>query len=145
MTSTVLQRPAGSGLLDRSVAPALALAAAANGGFMLADPLNWYRIVPGVVDTGPANAHFIRDIGIAFCVVAAALTWGALRPAAAAGLYCMAALFLGLHAGLHFVEYLHHGVPMHSLASDLAGIALPAVLSLLLAVRAAIRSKEISQ
>ena len=51
-------------------------------------------------------------------------------------------VFLGLHGGLHFIEYLHHGVPMHSLASDLAGVALPALLSLILTLRAAIHDKE---
>ncbi len=29
-------------------------------------PEIWYSAVPGVPETGPANIHFIRDIGLAF-------------------------------------------------------------------------------
>lgn len=32
----------------------------ANGAFMLAAPHAWYMAVPGVVDTGPLNHHFLR-------------------------------------------------------------------------------------
>jgi len=48
---------------------------AANGLAMLVVPANWYAMVPGVVDTGPFNVHFVRDIGIAYVVAGAALVW----------------------------------------------------------------------
>lgn len=144
MTSTVLHSRHGllsTDRFDRAVALLLAAAMAANGGFMLIDPTGWYRTVPGVVHTGPANTHFIYDIGIAFLTSALTLAWAALRPAVASALYGIATIFLGGHAGLHFLEYLHHGVP-ESWATDLVGIALPAFLSLLLTLRAVARHKE---
>lgn len=46
-----------------TVAIGLGLLLAANGLFMLADPVQWYAMVPGVPETGPFNPHFVRDIG----------------------------------------------------------------------------------
>src|SRR5262249_36111916 len=50
------------------VASILGLGLAANGLTMLAVPVNWYAMVPGVADTGPFNPHFVRDIGVAYVV-----------------------------------------------------------------------------
>jgi len=78
----------------------------ANGLMMLVVPELWYHIIPGVIDTGPFNAHFVRDIGIAYLVSGAAFGW-LLRdfdrawPAAVG-----AAIFQLLHGGLHIVEVL---------------------------------------
>lgn len=40
-----------------------------NGVFMLAQPASWYAAVPGVLETGPLNTHFVRDIGAAYGLV----------------------------------------------------------------------------
>ena len=46
-----------------------------NALWMLAGPMHWYTELPAAVpDTGPFNAHFVRDIGCAFLTVAVALT-----------------------------------------------------------------------
>ena len=45
----------------------------ANGVLMLFAPEAWYAFVPDVTETGPANLHFIRDIGLAFVASAAGL------------------------------------------------------------------------
>jgi hypothetical protein len=78
----------------------LGLSLAANGVIMLAVPAAWYAAVPGVSATGPFNAHFVRDIGVAYLVAGMALTLfardRAARPAALAG-----AAFLALHALVH--------------------------------------------
>jgi hypothetical protein len=75
--------------LDRIAQALVALAALfalGNGLIMLADPFGWYDLVGTVKATGPANAHFIRDIGLAYLLSAAllgyaagllALRWGA--------------------------------------------------------------------
>ena len=39
------------------------------------------RPAGGVPDTGPFNAHFVRDIGVAFLAAGVALVWAALRAA----------------------------------------------------------------
>jgi hypothetical protein len=40
---------------------------------MLFDGATWYASVPGVVETGPYNPHFVQDIGAAFLVAGLAL------------------------------------------------------------------------
>jgi hypothetical protein len=50
----------------------LGLVLAANGLAMLYDPAGWYGVVPGVPDTGPLNAHFVRDIGCTYVVAGGA-------------------------------------------------------------------------
>ena len=45
-----------------------ACAFTANGLWMLAAPLNWFTTVPGVVDSGPFNDHFVRDVGIVYAL-----------------------------------------------------------------------------
>ena len=81
---------------------------AANGAFMLAAPDVWYATVPGVTETGPANIHFIRDIGLAFLAAAASLFVSARQDAGPASLL-PAAIFLGGHALLHLGEMPLHG------------------------------------
>ena len=54
-----------------------ALAALANGTFMLIAPFAWYEWLGTVKATGPANGHFLRDIGIAYLVSGALLSYGA--------------------------------------------------------------------
>src|SRR5579884_1052612 len=59
-----------------------AVANLANAAWMLVDPAGWYLYLPAAVpDTGPFNAHFVRDVGSAFAVMGLALACGALRPA----------------------------------------------------------------
>ncbi len=96
-----------------------------NGLTMLGWPSWWYGQVPGVVDTGPFNGHFVRDVGAAYLVCG--LCFAALlrhiegaRPAAIA-----ACGFLFVHAGIHLVEMLSG---LHSFAHFLRDV--PAVLVL---------------
>lgn len=58
-----------------ALAIGLGLLLAANGFLMLADPAQWYAIVPGVPETGPFNPHFVRDIGAAYVVTVVAIAW----------------------------------------------------------------------
>jgi len=106
----------------------LGLALAANGFFMLYDPAGWYGLVPGVPDTGPLNAHFVRDIGCAYAVSGGALVWLACdaraRPAALAG-----AAFLTLHALVHVADAIAgraHGGHL----PELAAVFVPAAAAL---------------
>jgi uncharacterized protein YjeT (DUF2065 family) len=112
----------------------LGLALVANGLVMLGDPGDWYALVPGVPETGPFNAHFVRDIGCAYLVAGAALSWFAfderVRPAALAG-----AAFLALHALVHVADAIAgRGHPDHLMA-DLAGVFAPAAMALWLICR----------
>lgn len=81
----------------------LGVGGAANGAFMLAAPPLWYDSVPGLAHTGPFNAHFVSDIGVAYLVASLALLARAWRPrywpAAIAG----AAFMIG-HAIIHVLD-----------------------------------------
>jgi len=82
----------------------LCLVFAGNGLAMLGWPAHWYLAVPGVADTGPLNAHFVRDVGAAYLV--AGLAFGALRAGFAEGRPAAFAAcgFLFLHAAIHLAE-----------------------------------------
>ena len=66
--------------MRKVVALVLGIALGSNGVWMLAAPETWYLRIPGVAATGPANFHFIRDIGCAYAVTAACLVWLAVEP-----------------------------------------------------------------
>ena len=95
--------------LDRLVQVLLALAALfalVFGLFMLADPFGWYQFVDTVKASGPVNAHFIRDIGIAYLVSGALIAFAAANPGLRWGSALVGALWLGAHGVLHIYEVL---------------------------------------
>ena len=98
-----------------------------NGLFMLLAPALWYATIPGVPGTGPANMHFIRDIGLAFVAAGVGLLIGAFRQERRT--IFIASIFLGGHALLHLAEMLHGTTPLDALR-DVALIALPGLLPL---------------
>ena len=93
--------------LDRLVQILLLLAALttiANGLFMLAKPLDWYVFVPTVVTTGPPNAHFIRDIGLAYVGSGLVLLYAAANPVLRWRAAVVGGLWLAFHGALHIYE-----------------------------------------
>lgn len=114
----------------------LAATSAANAIWMLADPASWYHDLPAAVpDTGPFNAHFVRDIGIAFVTLTLALGWAAFEPRWRAPLVGMATVFMGGHALLHFVDTLRGELDADHWLLDLPGVYLPALVLVPIAVR----------
>lgn len=96
-----------SDALDRLVQAMIAVAALfalANGAFMLVDPLGWYQAVGTVKATGPANAHFLRDIGIAYAVSGLVLAHAAASPALRWGSALVGVSWLAFHGILHVYE-----------------------------------------
>ena len=94
-------------MLDRLVQAMIGLAALfalANGVFMLSDPFRRYQFVGTVKATGPANAHFIRDIGIAYAVSGLVLAYAAVHPGLRWGSALLGVLWLALHGVLHIYE-----------------------------------------
>jgi hypothetical protein len=111
------------------VASILGLGLAANGLTMLAAPVNWYAMVPGVVDTGPFNPHFVRDIGVAYFVTGGSLVWLAKWPAARSAAQAGAA-FLVFHAAVHLWDAATGREHAHQLLFDVPTVFLPPVLAL---------------
>jgi hypothetical protein len=93
--------------LDRLVQLLLLVAAVttiANGVFMLVRPLDWYVFIPTVVTTGPPNAHFIRDIGLAYLGSGLILLYAAANPVVRWRAAVVGGLWLALHGALHIYE-----------------------------------------
>lgn len=114
-------------------ATALGIALGVNGLFMLANPASWYFAVPGVTTTGPFNQHFLRDIGLIFVLVAAALLTGVVRPETRVALWGAAALWLAGHALFHVWEVSVGICGPDALARDFADVTLPALVAIALA------------
>jgi hypothetical protein len=111
----------------------LGLGLAANGLAMLTVPAAWYAAVPGVSETGPFNAHFVRDIGAAYLVCGGALAWFAWTPTARRAALSAAA-FLTLHAIVHLWDAAAGREHPHQLMIDIPSIFLPAALALWVAL-----------
>lgn len=117
-----------------SLAVLLGVGAVANGLFMLLSPANWYFAIPGVTSTGPFNQHFLRDIGLIFLLVGAALLAGAARPAERMALWSAGALWLAGHALFHLWEVAVGICGPGVLVQDFPAVTLPALLTTALAV-----------
>lgn len=137
--STTQSRPSSApGPAWQAMAVLLAAGLGVNGAMMLLAPSTWYALLPGVSDTGPLNAHFVRDIGAAYLAAALAAGLGA-RFADRRALW-PAVLFLGLHAATHLVDSVagshSHGA---ALITELGGVYLPAIGALALALPLRVR------
>jgi hypothetical protein len=108
-----------------------AVANLANAAWMLVDPAGWYLYLPAAVpDTGPFNAHFVRDVGSAFAVMGLALAFGALRPALRVPSLAFASGFYVLHALVHVADTAAGRLPASHWWIDLPGVYVPALVML---------------
>jgi len=130
-------------MISRTLSVVLAIILAANAGAMLFASVWWYGAVPGVTATGPYNAHFIKDIGAAYLVVAGALAAFAWRPAVAWPALAAATAFLTLHAFIHVADALASPVCGANLARDFPGVFLPALIGLGLCAASLPKQKEV--
>ncbi len=120
-----------------ATATLLGLGGVANGFFMLLSPADWYFAVPGVTTTGPFNQHLIRDIGLIFMLLGAALLVGVVRPALRVPFWGMAAIWLSGHALFHAWEVAVGICGTDAIAQDFPAVTLPAILTVLLTIWAA--------
>src|SRR4029453_8070736 len=93
--------PRSEPMADRSVSAwvllVLGIGGILNGFVMLFASEPWFPNV--AADTGPFNAHLVRDVGAAYVTSGVASVWAARAPQLRAVLAGMAALFLGLSTG----------------------------------------------
>lgn len=118
------------------VAVLLAVIFVANGGYMLANPGDWYLAIDGVADTGPFNPHFVRDIGFIYLLTGFALVVGIYLPDQRPGLWGFAAAWHLAHAGFHVWEVVVGICGPEALLRDFIGVSLPSLLSLVIAMAA---------
>lgn len=111
-------------MFARLIVYACALVLIATGLVMLFHGPLWYAITPGVMMTGPYNAHFVLDIGFAFLtsgLVLAVGGWMGSRSLMIAGLSWPA-----LHAALHLVGLVTMGpASAAALWTELFGVIAP--------------------
>lgn len=106
-----------------------------NGVAMLLLPYPWYMAVPGVIETGPFNDHFVRDIGATYLACAVGMAFGARDLRRHAGAVAVAATFQIAHALIHLVTpFCGTALPWPLLARDFPGVFLPALLSAWVAI-----------
>jgi hypothetical protein len=87
-----------------------------------------------VPQTGPYNAHFIRDIGAIYVMCGLAMGWFAWRPAQGWPAMAAAAAWLTLHAAIHVYDASCGASPLADVRRDLVGVyglaAIPLALAL---------------
>lgn len=119
-----------------AVALLLGFVMVVNATWQLVAPEGWYWAIPGVLDRGPFNQHFVRDLGIIYTLTGVGLILGALRPQQRFGYWWAPTAWLVGHALFHFWEVLVGICGPASLLQDFAGVTLPALTALVLLVYA---------
>ena len=104
-----------------------------NGAWMLVAPALWFASIPGAADTGPLNPHLVRDYGISYLIVGAAILIGLAR-GFPYGLHIAVTAFFSGHALLHAWDILAGRLPAHHWSMDFPGVFLPALLLLVMSL-----------
>jgi hypothetical protein len=104
-----------------------------NGAWMLLFPQSWYTDLPAdVPHTGPFNAHFVRDLGVAFVVSGLAFAWSARNIDRSYPVHIGLTIFFTGHALIHLLDIATGHLPTTHWLIDLPGVFLPALLMLVL-------------
>lgn len=97
-----------------------------NALIMWFTPLYWHETVPGIVEMGPFNMHFIRDIGLVYGTMGAGLIWVYKNTSVA----MFASIWPALHAVYHIMIFFQRGAPIDMIAAtNLFLIQIPAWLA----------------
>ena len=106
-----------------------------NGAWMLLFPQSWYTNLPAdVPHTGPFNAHFVRDLGVAFLVVGVAFAWSARNIDRSYPVHIGLTIFFTGHALIHLVDIQTGHLPSTHWLIDIPGVFLPALMMIVLSV-----------
>lgn len=107
----------------------------ANGIEMFFVPSIWFfRIVPGVPETGPFNAHLVADSGTFYLGIGAGLVLAALHPRRHAVAVVVAAVASVMHAILHIYSHAAGLLSYQHLTTEIVGIYLPTMVLCVLAL-----------
>lgn len=113
-------RPAAAGVLPVTVFALWLLA----GVLIFLAPRHFHELTPGVALFGPFNAHFIRDVALAYFASGLVGLYGV---RAGNALLCIAAaLWSCLHAVFHLHVWIDRGLPLDGIfLFDLAFVIVP--------------------
>jgi hypothetical protein len=113
------------------------LLSVANGIYMLYRPDHWFYNIPAAVpDTGEYNAHFVRDIGLAYLISGFGFLWSAIYIAKCRIVHLGNTLFVAGHAVLHVMEIAVGRLPKDHLIHDAPGVLVPGLIMVILCVPA---------
>jgi hypothetical protein len=114
-----------------------------NGIEMFFFPNAWFfRLVPGVPETGPFNAHLVMDGGTFFLAVGIGLVAAALNPRRNAIAVVVAAIAGVMHSILHLYSHAAGLLSSEHLITEVVGIYIPAIVLIVIAVNLFSHSDE---
>jgi hypothetical protein len=130
--------------IPRWVVPILWIMAAmdlVNGIEMFFFPNAWFfKLVPGVPETGPYNMHLVMDGGTFFLAVGVGLVAAAMNPRRNAIAVVVAAVAGVMHSALHLYSHAAGLLSTEHLMTEVVGIYIPAIL--LIAITAILYSQS---
>src|SRR5271156_488500 len=121
----------------------IALVDIVNGIEMFFFPNAWFfRLVPGVPETGAFNPHLVMDGGTFFLAVGIGLVAAALNPHRNAIAVVVAAIAGIMHSILHLYSHAAGLLSSKHLITEILGIYIPAILLVVIAVELYSHSDE---
>ena len=106
-----------------------------NGIAMFFAPSAWFfRLVPGVPETGPFNAHLVADSGTFFIAVGIGLLIAAADPRRHVAVVIVAAIANLLHSVLHLYSHAAGLLSLEHLGTEIFGIYLPTLALIAIAI-----------
>jgi predicted anti-sigma-YlaC factor YlaD len=106
-----------------------------NGIEMFFFPSAWFfKLVPGVPETGPYNMHLVADGGTFFLALGVGLVFAALNPRRNAIAVVVAAVAGVMHSTLHIYSHAAGLLSLEHLTTELLGIYIPTILLIAIAV-----------
>ncbi len=98
----------------------------ANGLWMLVAPAGWFVEIPAAVpDTGPFNAHLVRDLGVVYAVCGIGFAWCAENLDRALPVHVGITLFYAGHAATHVADILSGRLPASHWLIDTPAVFAP--------------------
>ena len=112
-----------------------AIAALANGIAMFFFPSAWFfKLVPGVPETGPFNSHLVSDGGTFNLGIGAGLVYAARDPYRHSVAVLIAAIANIMHSILHVYSHVENWLSMDHIGTEIFGIYLPTLVLTVLAI-----------
>jgi hypothetical protein len=100
-----------------------------NGIAMFFAPATWFfKMVPGVPETGPFNAHLVADSGTSFIAVGVGLLIAGFDPRHHVAVVIVAAIANLFHSILHIYSHEAGLLSLQHLGVEFAGIYIPTLV-----------------
>ncbi|HVN28827.1 MAG TPA: hypothetical protein VMT64_10095 [Candidatus Binataceae bacterium] len=106
-----------------------------NGIAMFFAPATWFfKMVPGVPETGPFNAHLVADSGTFFIAVGVGLVIAGFDPRRHVAAVIVAAIANLFHSILHLYSHEAGLLSLEHLGTEVVGIYIPTLVLIAMAI-----------